>query len=110
MPLVQQPHGPQRDPLDAQARPDGGPSTRLVPAPGVLVEWIDDEAVAFNPEAAELHYLNAPAALTYALILEVGYEEAMAELRARFELDDISEEELRLLTEDFVAKGLLIDG
>ena len=82
----------------------------LQPAPNIRVEWIDDEAVALNPETSELHYLNAPAALAYALILEMGHDAAMAELRSRFALDDISQEELRQLTGELLDKGLLIDG
>ena len=40
------------------------------PADGKHVEWIDDEAVVLDPSTEELHYLNGPAALVYALILE----------------------------------------
>jgi hypothetical protein len=78
-------------------------------APHVAIEWVDDEAVALDPESGELHYLNTSAALVLALIEEHGYDRALEELRTRHGMDEGSETELRDLLEEMVGKGLLIE-
>ncbi len=80
----------------------------MKPAPDMHVEWVDDEAVVLNPETGQIHYLNAPAALMYALILEHGYEGALAELQGTFGPERVGGD-IPALTEDMVTRGLLID-
>jgi hypothetical protein len=77
------------------------------PPPDIHVEWIDDEAVVLDSGTHRLHYLNPPAALLYALILEHGYEPALQELRGRAgsSIDD----DLPALLENMVERGLLVD-
>ncbi|MDQ3987251.1 MAG: hypothetical protein M3280_12245 [Actinomycetota bacterium] len=77
-------------------------------AEGMHVEWVDDEAVVLDTESSRLHYLNAPAALVYAMILEYGYAEAVRRIRELPSETDISAE-LPVLLEDMVEKGLLVD-
>lgn len=77
--------------------------------PGIQVEWVDSEAVALDPATGELHYLNDAAALTYALIQELGYESALADLNARYEEDSPFLLALPDLVEGLVAKRLLIE-
>ncbi len=77
-------------------------------APDMHVEWVDDEAVVLNPETGQIHYLNAPAALMYALILEHGYEGALSELQGSFGTERVGED-VTALTEDMVTRGLLLD-
>lgn len=60
------------------------------PDPAYHVEWVEDEAVILDTRMHELHYLNAAAAYVYALILEHGFDAAMADLRSRFEEDTSS--------------------
>ena len=72
------------------------------------VEWVDDEAVVLNPETSRLHYLNPPAALLYALILEHGYESALAEV-ARLPKETDVDKELPGLVEKMLEAGLLIN-
>ena len=62
------------------------------PADGKHVEWIDDEAVVLDPSTEELHYLNAPAALLYALILEHGFDRGLEELRGIYGAESEVEE------------------
>lgn len=81
---------------------------RMRAASEMHVEWVDDEAVVLNPETGEIHYLNAPAALVYALILEEGYEDAMRELAEKFGTDRISTD-VADVTKEMVARGILID-
>ncbi len=75
---------------------------------GLHVEWVDDEAVVLNPETGQIHYLNAPAALVYALILEHGYDGALQQLRENFASQDVSVD-VGELSEHMVAIGLLVD-
>ena len=72
------------------------------------MEWVDEEAVVLNPETSRLHYLNPPAALLYALILEHGYQQALLEVRQLPKETDI-EQEVPGLVQDMVDAGLLID-
>lgn len=74
------------------------------------MEWVDDEAVVLDPESGELHYLNGPAALIYALIAEQGYDGALAELGDRFTTEPDLKEQIDDVVKDMVEKGLLIDG
>jgi hypothetical protein len=77
-------------------------------APGMHVEWIDTEAVVLDPETGHLHYLNASAALVYALILEHGVQGAVDELkRLRGEEANLGDQ-VADLVDDMVEKGLLI--
>lgn len=77
-------------------------------APEIHVEWVDDEAVALNPETGQLHYLNPPAALAYALIAELGLEEGLLQLRERAQIPPEAEGELQVLIDEFLDKGLLL--
>ena len=74
------------------------------------IEWVDDEAVVLDPETGELHYLNAPAALIFGLILEHGFEGAMEQARTMFSGEPAFEKDLPGLLEDMVERGLLVDG
>ena len=74
------------------------------------VEWVDDEAVVLNPETGDLHYLNAQAAIVYALILEHGYEGGLTEARRMFRAERGFEGQLAELLADMVERGLLVDG
>ena len=78
-------------------------------APDIAIEWVEDEAVALNPESGELHYLNTSAALVLALIEEHGYEQALAKLRSDHSLTEESEEAMNSLMQEMVEKGLLVD-
>jgi coenzyme PQQ synthesis protein D (PqqD) len=78
-------------------------------APGLHVEWVDDEAVVLNPGSSELHYLNRSAALVFALILEYGFQEAMSRVELTFYESTSLEEELEALIAELVEKGLLTD-
>lgn len=80
------------------------------PDPAYHVEWVEDEAVILDTRTQELHYLNAPAAYVYALILEHGFERAMADLRNRFDENTEFGRELPRLVDDMHERGLLIDG
>ena len=77
------------------------------PSPGIHVEWIDDEAVVLDQETNRLHYLNPPAALLYALILEHGYESALEELKGR--ADGSIDDDLPALLESMIERGLLVE-
>ena len=72
------------------------------------VEWVDNEAVVLDPESSELHYLNTPAALVFALIQEHGFEGG---LRALHDSQGVSAEdqEIQELLGEMVEKGLLVD-
>lgn len=78
-------------------------------ADGMYVEWVEGEAVVLDRTSGELHYLNAPAALVFALVQEHGYERALTELQERFGDDAGMKEELDGLIEDMVEKRLLVD-
>lgn len=75
---------------------------------GLHVEWVDDEAVVLEPETGTLHYLNPQAAFVYALVLEVGVDEAVAQIADRHG-DDIASTEVTSLLKDMTEKGLLQD-
>lgn len=81
---------------------------RVRPASDMHIEWVDDEAVVLDPDTGQIHYLNAQAALVYALILEHGYEKALIELNKAFGLDEVGDD-LATLTADMISRGLLID-
>jgi hypothetical protein len=78
-------------------------------AQGLHVEWVDDEAVVLDSGGGLLHYLNRPAALTYALILEHGHEDAMRRLEELFGGSPHFEQEVDALIEELRDKGLIID-
>jgi hypothetical protein len=80
------------------------------PADGKHVEWIDDEAVVLDPSTEELHYLNGPAALVYALILEHGFDRGLEEVRSIYGADSEIEEGIAECLEGLADKGLLVDG
>jgi hypothetical protein len=75
----------------------------------MYVEWVEGEAVVLDRESGELHYLNGPAALVFALIEEHGYEDARRQLRDRFGTAEGMQEELDGLIEDMVEKKILVD-
>jgi hypothetical protein len=77
-------------------------------AEGMHIEWVDSEAVVLDPETNRLHYLNPPAALLYALILEHGFDQAIEEIKSYPSETDKTEELPRVL-ERMVEAGLLID-
>jgi hypothetical protein len=78
-------------------------------ADSMYVEWVEGEAVVLNRTSGELHYLNGPAALVFALIQEHGYEGAMRELFERFGTADGMKEELDGLIKDMLEKEILVD-
>lgn len=78
-------------------------------SPDFHVEWVGEEAVVLNPATGELHYLNPPAALTYALILEHGYKGALQQLRRSHGVRRWRDRSLKLYIQGLVEKGLLID-
>ncbi len=80
------------------------------PADGKHVEWIDDEAVVLDPSTEELHYLNGPAALVYALILEHGFDRGLEEVRSIYGADSEIEKGIADCLEGLADKGLLVDG
>ena len=73
------------------------------------VEWVDGEAVVLDQETGELHYLNGPAALVYALIEEHGFEKGLEEARSRFGHEHSFETDLAVLLKDLSEKGILVD-
>ncbi|MDQ3983048.1 MAG: PqqD family peptide modification chaperone [Actinomycetota bacterium] len=75
----------------------------------MYVEWVEGEAVVLNRDSGELHYLNGPAALVFALIQEHGYDDALTQLRERFGAAESMPEELDGLIEDMVEKEILVD-
>jgi hypothetical protein len=78
-------------------------------ADAMYVEWVEGEAVVLNRESGELHYLNGPAALVFALIQEHGYDGAMREVHERFGTADGMREELDELIKDMLDKQILVD-
>ena len=80
------------------------------PADGKHVEWIDDEAVVLDPSTEELHYLNGPAALVYALILEHGFDRGLKEVRSIYGTENEIEKGIADCLEGLADKGLLVDG
>jgi PqqD family protein of HPr-rel-A system len=75
----------------------------------MYVEWVEGEAVVLNRDSGELHYLNGPAALVFALIQEHGYDAALSELRDRFGTAEGMQEELEKLIGEMVEKEILVD-
>jgi hypothetical protein len=75
----------------------------------MYVEWVEGEAVVLNRDSGELHYLNGPAALVFALIQERGYDGALRELYERFGAADGMKEELDGLIKDMLEKKILVD-
>jgi hypothetical protein len=78
-------------------------------ADAMYVEWVEGEAVVLNRDSGELHYLNGPAALVFALIQEHGYDGAMREVRQRFGTAEGMREELDDLIKDMLDKQILVD-
>jgi hypothetical protein len=78
-------------------------------AADIHVEWVEGEAVILDPRSGELHYLNESAALLFALIQEIGFSAAIAELTERFSDLPNFPAELDAVVADMVAKGLLVD-
>jgi hypothetical protein len=76
---------------------------------GVHVEWVDDEAVVLDPSTGQLHYLNPPAALFLALVLEHGYQRALTELSSTYENEQDFDEQLNEMIEQMKEGGLLVD-
>ena len=93
---------------------DANPSLNSIvsmrPADGKHVEWIDNEAVVLDPSTEELHYLNGPAALVYALILEHGFDRGMEEVRSIYGAESEIEKGIEDCLEGLADKGLLVDG
>ena len=80
----------------------------MKPAPGLHVEWVEDEAVVLDPLTGHLHYLNPSAAYIYALICEYGFEEASRKIESRFDEGTPVRREMPSLVEDMRSKGLLV--
>jgi hypothetical protein len=76
-------------------------------APGVHVEWVEDEAVVLNLSTRELHYLNHSAAVVYALILEHGLERALVEVKEQ--MNGVNRDEVDALISEMQENGLLVD-
>jgi hypothetical protein len=76
-------------------------------AEGVHVEWVGEEAVVLDRSTGDLHYLNPPAALAWALIQEHGFEAGLEELRRVH--PQASGGELEGLIQNMIERGLLIE-
>ncbi len=74
----------------------------------VHIEWVDNEAVVLDPQTSELHYLNSPAALVFALIQEHGFEAGLHALEGSQGVSGEDPEVKELLAE-MVEKGLLVN-
>ena len=72
------------------------------------VEWVDDEAVVLEQETGRVHYLNPPAALVYALVIEHGFDAAITKLKEGE--NGARGDEVDALLDEMVARGLLTDG
>ena len=79
-------------------------------APGLHIEWVEDEAVVLDPDTGHMHYLNPPAAFVYALIQEYGYDGAVERIQQQFEVEAGIRSQLDSLVEEMRSKGLLVDG
>ena len=77
-------------------------------APHLHVEWVEDEAVVLDPDTQQLHYLSPPAALAYALIGELGYDQGIEELRARHGKAPTFEGDLKALIKELTTRGILV--
>lgn len=82
----------------------------MIPADGLHVEWVDDEAVVLDESGDRLHYLNSAAAVFFALVQEFGYESALDRMRERFGPALFEDGSIEALVEDMKDRGLLIDG
>ena len=82
----------------------------MIPADGLHVEWVEDEAVVLDEGGDRLHYLNSSAALFFALVQEFGFELALSHMRERFGDDLFADGSIDALVEDMKDRGLLIDG
>jgi hypothetical protein len=76
---------------------------------GIHVEWVEDEAVVLDPSSGHLHYLNPPAAVFLALVLEHGYDEALSEYHRTYSQEPNFDEELARMIEQMKEGGLLVD-
>lgn len=79
-------------------------------AEGMHVEWVGHEAVVLDEKRGNLHHLSPSAALVYALILEHGFDAGLDKLRTAYELPIEAESDVKVLLDDLLAKGLLVDG
>ena len=77
--------------------------------PGLHVEWVDNEAVVLDERDTQLHYLNSSAATVFALIAELGFDEAVASLRESYGETPFENGEFAELVSQMVEKGLLVD-
>ena len=73
----------------------------------VHVEWVGGETVVLDRSTGDLHYLNPPAALAWALIEEHGYERGLTELQRMH--PDAPGDELKELIGEMIERGLLIE-
>jgi hypothetical protein len=80
------------------------------PADGLHVEWIEDEAVVLDTATEQFHYLNPPAALLYALILEHGFEHGLEELRRIYGGERDIHEDVTQCLESLAERGILVGG
>lgn len=78
-------------------------------APGLHIEWVDEEGVVLDPATGKIHYLNPTAALFFALVLEHGYDSAISQIRKKHRIRFRRKKELRALIDAMSDKGLLID-
>ena len=86
------------------------PRIDCVKVPSSLhVEWVGDEAVVLDTDTGRIHYLNSSAALTYALIMEMGLKPAVRHLRRTKRVSWGNRKELKALIVDLQARGLLTE-
>lgn len=74
----------------------------------VHIEWVDNEAVILDPKTSELHYLNTPAALVFALIQEHGFESGLRVLEGSQGVST-EDQDVKELLNEMVEKGLMVD-
>ena len=77
-------------------------------AENLHVEWVDEEAVVLDPRTGEMHHLNTPAALVFALIQEHGYDDAVETLKNR-QADPIPEQDLAHVLNELKERGMIVD-
>ena len=78
-------------------------------APGIHVEWVEDEAVVLNEQKKEMHYLNSSSALIYALVLEYGMPRARDEALQRLQGPERQvHNDFDLALDMLVDKGILV--
>lgn len=78
-------------------------------APGVHIEWVDQEAVILDQDKSLLHHLNPTAALVVAYIDEYGYTDGRRMIEERFAIENQGSEELEELLLKLIAQGLLVN-